>query len=52
MSYLDVEWINRKKLESKIGKNRVKKFIEKYLYSQINWSVDEIFNPNFTKVKN
>ncbi|ORY07424.1 hypothetical protein LY90DRAFT_207702 [Neocallimastix californiae] len=50
MSYLDVEWINRKKLESKIGKNRVKKFIEKYLYSQINWSVDEIFNPNFTKM--
>ncbi|KAG4093180.1 SNF2 family N-terminal domain-containing protein [Neocallimastix lanati (nom. inval.)] len=50
MSYLDVEWINRKKLESNIGKNRVRKFIEKYLYTQTSWSVDEIFNPNFTKM--
>jgi len=50
MSYLDVEWINRKKLENNIGKNRVRKFIEKYLYTQTNWIVDEIFNPNFTKM--
>jgi len=50
MSYLDIEWIHRKKLEEQIGKVRVRKFIEKYLYSQTNWSVDEIFNPNFTKI--
>jgi len=50
MSYLDVEWIHRKQLEDKIGKVRVRKFIEKFLYTQTNWSVDEIFNPNFTKV--
>jgi len=51
MSYLDVEWIHRKMLEAKIGKVRVRKFIEKYLYTQTNWGVDEIFNPNFTKVR-
>jgi len=50
MSYLDVEWIHRKQLEDKIGKVRVRKFIEKFLYTQTNWSVDEVFNPNFTKM--
>ncbi|KAG0243186.1 hypothetical protein BGX31_011141, partial [Mortierella sp. GBA43] len=47
-SYLHVEWVPRKQIEEgeHLGKNRVKKFMEKYgQYSDY-----EYFNPAFTKV--
>ncbi|KAF9189619.1 choline dehydrogenase 6 [Haplosporangium sp. Z 767] len=47
-SYLHVEWVPRKRIEDHehLGKNRVKKFMEKYGHH----SDYEFFNPSFVKV--
>jgi SNF2 family DNA or RNA helicase len=50
MSYHHVEWLPKSQIEeSKMGKTRVKKFLEKPLF-EIQWSEDEPFNPSYLKV--
>ena len=51
MSYYHVEWVSRAACEEgKTGKQRVKRFLDKPIW-ETQWSDDEPFNPNFTKVK-
>src|SRR5262249_54272466 len=52
MSYLHVEWVPRNKIEAEehLGKNRVKKFIEKQTFHGQGGD-QEAFNPAYLKVR-
>ncbi|KAJ3053100.1 choline dehydrogenase 7 [Rhizophlyctis rosea] len=50
MSYYHTEWVSRAACEEgKTGKQRVKRFLDKPIW-ETQWSDDEPFNPNFTKI--
>ncbi|KAJ3044119.1 choline dehydrogenase 7 [Rhizophlyctis rosea] len=50
MSYYHAEWLSRAEVEEgKTGKTRVKRFLEKPIW-ETQWSDDEPFNPNYTKI--
>ncbi|KAJ3064727.1 hypothetical protein HK102_008120, partial [Quaeritorhiza haematococci] len=51
MSYYHAEWVDVAEIvNTKMGKMRVKKFMEKGVFENQQWGDDEPFNPNFVKI--